>query len=312
MIKIQNQVQKLLNIEIGELSISIQERMRFQLNIQKEKLIGLIVSVLLVCIGLNTSSYTAIFGGLLLFPFLLSFYALGYGLFIKDLDIIHQSIKTILIVIVCSVFVSMVYYYLTPIYISDLNILKVANISFSEILVAFLGGLAGFVAILKNRFQVMMIAVSIATAIIIPLAIIGFGIIHNDFKLVYQALYIFLVILFFIVFGAYFLSFIVGFKKNQIKKNFEFLIYSFTFLIFILGTYYSSTLLKKAIATHNIESYLEEVLASNTFIIQSKEIQFEDKKVEVYFTGYKPNAIQDQDLKMKYKINNYTFNYIEI
>lgn len=309
---IQIQIQKLLNINIEDLSKSIHERMKIQSSIRKEQLIGLLVSVLLVCIGLNTSSYMALFGGLLLFPFLLSFYALGYGLFIKDLEIIHQSIKTILIVLLISIFVSILYFYITPIYISDVNILKVANVSFSEILVAFLGGIAGFVSILKNRFQVMMIAVSIATGIIIPLAIVGFGLIHSDFHLVHQALYIFLVILFFIIFGAYFLSLIVGIQQNKLSKRFQILVYSLTLIIFISGVYFSSTLLKKAIATHNIESYLNEAIGSNTCVIQSKEIQFDEKKVEVYYTGFKPNAIQDEALKKKFKIKNYTFNYIEI
>jgi uncharacterized membrane protein len=270
------------------------------------------VSVLLVCIGLNTSSYTALFGGLLLFPFLHSFYALGYGLFIKDLQIVHQSIKTILLVLVVSVGVSIIYFYITPIYISDGNIVKVAHISFSEILVAFIGGIAGFVSIIKNRFQVMMIAVSIATGIIIPLSIVGFGLIHSDFQLVHQSLYIFLVILFFIVSGAYILSFLLGIQQNILKKSHQILIYSLTIVFFTTGVFYSSTLLKKAIATHNIESYLNEAISSNSCVIQSKEIQFDEKKVEVYYTGFKPNAIQDESLKKKFKIKNYTFNYIEI
>jgi uncharacterized membrane protein len=309
---IQIQIQKLLNVNIEDLSKSIHERMKIQSSIRKEQLIGLLVSVLLVCIGLNTSSYTALFGGLLLFPFLHSFYALGYGLFIKDLQIVHQSIKTILLVLVVSVGVSIIYFYITPIYISDGNIVKVAHISFSEILVAFIGGIAGFVSIIKNRFQVMMIAVSIATGIIIPLSIVGFGLIHSDFQLVYQSLYIFLVILFFIVSGAYILSFLLGIQQNILKKSHQILIYSLTIVFFTTGVFYSSTLLKKAIATHNIESYLNEAISSNSCVIQSKEIQFDEKKVEVYYTGFKPNAIQDESLKKKFKIKNYTFNYIEI
>jgi uncharacterized membrane protein len=309
---IQIQIQKLLNVNIEDLSKSIHERMKIQSSIRKEQLIGLLVSVLLVCIGLNTSSYTALFGGLLLFPFLHSFYALGYGLFIKDLQIVHQSIKTILLVLVVSVGVSIIYFYITPIYISDGNIVKVAHISFSEILVAFIGGIAGFVSIIKNRFQVMMIAVSIATGIIIPLSIVGFGLIHSDFQLVHQSLYIFLVILFFIVSGAYILSFLLGIQQNVLKKSHQILIYSLTIVFFTTGVFYSSTLLKKAIATHNIESYLNEAISSNSCVIQSKEIQFDEKKVEVYYTGFKPNAIQDESLKKKFKIKNYTFNYIEI
>jgi uncharacterized membrane protein len=309
---IQIQIQKLLNVNIEDLSKSIHERMKVQSSIRKEQLIGLLVSVLLVCIGLNTSSYTALFGGLLLFPFLHSFYALGYGLFIKDLQIVHQSIKTILLVLVVSVGVSIIYFYITPIYISDGNIVKVAHISFSEILVAFIGGIAGFVSIIKNRFQVMMIAVSIATGIIIPLSIVGFGLIHSDFQLVHQSLYIFLVILFFIVSGAYILSFLLGIQQNILKKSHQILIYSLTIVFFTTGVFYSSTLLKKAIATHNIESYLNEAISSNSCVIQSKEIQFDEKKVEVYYTGFKPNAIQDESLKKKFKIKNYTFNYIEI
>jgi hypothetical protein len=130
--------------------------------------------------------------------------------------------------------------------------------------------------------------------------------------LVHQALYIFLVILFFIIFGAYFLSLIVGIQQNKLSKRFQILVYSLTLIIFISGVYFSSTLLKKAIATHNIESYLNEAIGSNTCVIQSKEIQFDEKKVEVYYTGFKPNAIQDEALKKKFKIKNYTFNYIEI
>ena len=309
---IQIQIQKLLNVNIEDLSKSIHERMKVQSSIRKEQLIGLLVSVLLVCIGLNTSSYTALFGGLLLFPFLHSFYALGYGLFIKDLQIVHQSIKMILLVLVVSVGVSIIYFYITPIYISDGNIVKVAHISFSEILVAFIGGIAGFVSIIKNRFQVMMIAVSIATGIIIPLSIVGFGLIHSDFQLVHQSLYIFLVILFFIVSGAYILSFLLGIQQNVLKKSHQILIYSLTIVFFTTGVFYSSTLLKKAIATHNIESYLNEAISSNSCVIESKEIQFDEKKVEVYYTGFKPNAIQDESLKKKFKIKNYTFNYIEI
>lgn len=302
---------KLLNIEINQLE-SIENNMLLYLKLTKDKLISMFVSVLLICIGLNTGSTMAVIGGLILFPMMMPYYGLGAGIVNQNLKLVQVSLKNIIIQMILALLVSVIYFYISPIYISKNSLQAFNHSSFAEIFVALIAGMAGFVSILKNNIKFVFVAVSVATGTMIPLVMTGYSLVYYELDLLNISFYFYLVISFFLLFSAMLVTFLLGWKNESLEKFGKILIQVLGTVIIVLGFWYSTHTLRKSIVMHNLDQYIEHVLNSQSMHVVSKDVDLNEKKIEIYYTGVKPESIQDMSLKKKHKLGGYTFNYNEI
>jgi uncharacterized membrane protein len=309
--KVRSSFRNLLNLEINHFE-SIEHHILVQLKITKEKLISMLISILLICIGLNTGSAMAVMGGLILFPMMMPYYGLGSGIASQHTQLVQAALKNIIIQILLSISVSIIYFYLSPIFIAKTNLEEFYHSSFAEIFVALIAGIAGFIAVLKNNVKFVFVAVSVATGTMIPLVMIGYSLVYYELDWLNISFYFYLVISFFLLFGALLITFLLGIKNNTVEKLGKFLITILGLVILIVGFWYTTHTLRKSIVVHNLDQYIENVLNSQSMNVVSKEVDLNEKKIEIYYTGVKPESIQDVSLIKKHKLGGYTFNYNEI
>jgi uncharacterized membrane protein len=309
--KIRSSFRNLLNLEINHFEF-IEHNILIELKITKEKLISMLISILLICIGLNTGSAMAVMGGLILFPMMMPYYGLGSGIASQHVQLVQAALKNIIIQILLSISVSIIYFYLSPIFISKTNLEEFYHSSFAEIFVALIAGIAGFIAVLKNNVKFVFVAVSVATGTMIPLVMIGYSLVYYELDWLNISFFFYLVISFFLLFGALLITFLLGIKNNSVEKLGKFLITILGLFILIIGFWYTTHTLRKSIVMHNLDQYIENVLNSQSMNIVSKELDLNEKKIEIYYTGVKPESIQDVSLIKKHKLGGYTFNYNEI
>lgn len=301
----------LLNLEPSQFD-AVSNSMLIHLKVSKEKFISMFISILLICIGLNTSSTMAVMGGLILFPMMMPYYGLGAGIASQNVQLVQASLKNILIQILLALTVSVVYFYISPIYIAKTSLQAFNHSSFAEIFVALIAGIAGFVSILKNNVKFVFVAVSVATGTMIPLVMTGYSLVYYELDLLNTSFYFYLVISFFLLFSALLVTFLLGLKNEAIEKMGKILIGILGVVILVIGFWYTTHTLRKSIVMHNLDQYVSQVLASKSMNVVSTDVDLNEKKIEIYYTGVKPESIQDMSLKKKHKLGGYTFNYNEI
>jgi len=301
----------LLNMEPSQFD-AVPNSILIHLKISKEKFISMFISILLICIGLNTNSTMAVIGGLILFPMMMPYYGLGAGIASQNVQLVQASLKNIMIQILLALTVSVVYFYISPIYIAKTSLQAFNHSSFAEIFVALIAGIAGFVSILKNNVKFVFVAVSVATGTMIPLVMTGYSLVYYELDLLNTSFYFYLVISFFLLFGALLVTFLLGIKNESIEKIGKLLIGILGGVILVIGFWYTTHTLRKSIVMHNLDQYVSQVLTSKSMNVVSTDVDLNEKKIEIYYTGVKPESIQDVSLKKKHKLGGYTFNYNEI
>ncbi len=301
----------LLNMEPSQFD-AVPNSILIHLKISKEKFISMFISILLICIGLNTNSTMAVIGGLILFPMMMPYYGLGAGIASQNVQLVQASLKNIMIQILLALTVSVVYFYISPIYIAKTSLQAFNHSSFAEIFVALIAGIAGFVSILKNNVKFVFVAVSVATGTMIPLVMTGYSLVYYELDLLNTSFYFYLVISFFLLFGALLVTFLLGIKNESIEKIGKLLNGILGGVILVIGFWYTTHTLRKSIVMHNLDQYVSQVLTSKSMNVVSTDVDLNEKKIEIYYTGVKPESIQDVSLKKKHKLGGYTFNYNEI
>ena len=113
----------------------------------------LMLAIVIASVGLNINSTAVIIG-------------IGYGLGTYDFDLVRQAIKNFLFAVIASLIVSTLYFSVSPINEAHSELLARTSPNIYDVLIAFFGGLAGFIAIVSRQKGNVITGVAIATALI--------------------------------------------------------------------------------------------------------------------------------------------------
>jgi uncharacterized hydrophobic protein (TIGR00271 family) len=150
----------------------------------------LMVAIVIASVGLNVNSTAVIIGAMLISPLMGPIIGIGYGLGTYDFDLVRQSIKNYLLAVVIGLIVSTLYFSISPINEAHSELLARTTPTIYDVLIAFFGGLAGFIAIVSRYKGNVITGVAIATALMPPLCTAGYGLASQQFNFVSGALYL--------------------------------------------------------------------------------------------------------------------------
>jgi uncharacterized hydrophobic protein (TIGR00271 family) len=153
----------------------------------------LIFAIFIASIGLNVNSTAVIIGAMLISPLMGPIMGLGLGLGIYDFELIKKSLKNLTIAVVISLTTSSLYFLLTPLREAQSEILARTYPTIWDVFIAFLGGLAGIIAITRKDKGNAIPGVAIATALMPPLCTAGYGIASGNFLFFLGAFYLFFI-----------------------------------------------------------------------------------------------------------------------
>ncbi len=162
----------------------------------------LMVAIVMASVGLNVNSTAVIIGAMLISPLMGPIIGMGYGLGTYDFDIVRQSIKNYLFAVVTGLIVSTLYFSISPLNEAHSELLARTTPNIYDVLIAFFGGLAGFIAIVSRQKGNVITGVAIATALMPPLCTAGYGIASSQWSFLIGALYLFTINTVFIALAA--------------------------------------------------------------------------------------------------------------
>lgn len=176
----------------------------------------LIFATFVASLGLNVNSTAVIIGAMLISPLMGPIMGIGLSLGINNFELFKRSLRNFGFMIGVSLLTSTLYFWISPMNYAQSELLARTTPTTYDVLIAFFGGLAGFVAQSRvDRVSTVIPGVAIATALMPPLCTAGFGLATGNVTFFFGALYLFLINTVFIAFATYF---IVRFLKYSPKE----------------------------------------------------------------------------------------------
>lgn len=151
----------------------------------------LVCSALLASLGLDTSSTAVVIGAMLISPLMTPILGVGMALAVSDRRLFLQSARSLSVATVASLVSSTLYFLTTPLGEATPEILARTRPTLLDVAIAFFGGVAGIVAASRKEKTNVLPGVAIATALMPPLCVAGYGLATRDLSVFAGAFYLF-------------------------------------------------------------------------------------------------------------------------
>ena len=218
----------------------------------------LMCSIVIASIGLGQNSQALIIGAMLISPLMSPILGIGLSVGINDMQTLRTCLIHFAIAIVIAVLTSYIYFELTPFKALTPEIDARTEPTFLDIFVAIFGGLAGIISIARKDISTTLPGVAIATALMPPLCVTGYGIAIGDLEIAVTSFYLFFLNTFFVALSTYLVVRYLQFpyrrfiNKTVERKN---LLLTIGFsLALIAPSFYIFNLVRK---NHKVELSLE-------------------------------------------------------
>jgi uncharacterized hydrophobic protein (TIGR00271 family) len=172
-------------------------------------------AMVLACVGLNIDSTSAVIGAMLISPLMGPITALGFGIAINNSDFKKQGLQNWLLMTLISLIASILFFIISPFENNTSALLSFQKASIFDIILAFFGGMAGFIGIIKKEGTKVLAGVAVATACMPPLCTAGYGVAHLDYNFFVGGLYFYIINCLFIGLATFIVARLAGYHKNQ-------------------------------------------------------------------------------------------------
>ena len=236
----------------------------------------------------------------------------GLGLGIYDFELIKKSLKNLLIAVIISIFVSTIYFIITPLKDAQSEILSRTTPAIWDVFIAFFGGLAGIVAGSRKDKSNAIPGVAIATALMPPLCTAGYGIATFNFSFFAGAFYLFFINSIFISFSTFIVVRLLKYKRKIfLDKKRETTAKKYIMLILFLtilpSSYSAKLMVDKIYFETKAVNFIKNEISNKNLQVIEKKINFKAKKIEIFYLGNtlsKANEIFLFNKLKEYHLNN--------
>jgi uncharacterized hydrophobic protein (TIGR00271 family) len=245
---------------------------------------AMVFAIIIACIGLNIGSKLAIIGAMILSPLMGPVYGISFGIIAQDMFLVKNATKNFLKIILISLFVSSIYFVITPLDLKSIEVDNFTSASIFDILIAFFGGIAGFIAISRKNGERFLVGVSIATSCIPPICASGYGISHGNFGLFFGGLYLFLINAFFIFLGSFMISLFMNIHKGRhFSKTFKWALIICILVITLPSIFQTNNTIKHVLFEQRAIQFVEKIEQEKNLYILEKKIDKEHDVLHILY-----------------------------
>lgn len=177
-----------------------------------------VMSCGIAILGLLLSSPAVIIGAMLISPLMGPIMLMGFSLAILDLAALRQSVISLAIGTAVALGTAFLIVLISPLTENTSEILARARPNFFDLLVAVFSGFAGGYAVIHRKGETI-VGVAIATALMPPLAVTGFGIATAQFEIAGGAFFLFMTNLLAIALSVTILARFYGFGERHSPQH---------------------------------------------------------------------------------------------
>lgn len=252
-------------------------------------------------LGLLQNSAAVIIGAMLISPLMGPIVELGMGLATFDLRSIRGALKTLAAGVLLALAIAMLIVWMSPLKEATSEILARTQPTFFDLLVAVFSGLAGAYATITRKGETI-VGVAIATALMPPLAVVGYGIAVGNANIAGGAAFLFMTNLLAIALSVTIVARLYGFGGSDSPKQTAWqasvIIGSFVLLSIPLG------LALKRIAVQSqvelgVRTTVERAAAAASGRVSGLRVDSVDGRVSVDAVVTLPNHVSELDAKLQ-------------
>ncbi|MDX1478730.1 MAG: DUF389 domain-containing protein, partial [Saprospiraceae bacterium] len=163
----------------------------------------LMCSIMIASLGLDLNSPAVIIGAMLISPLMAPILGVGLGIGTSDHATIGISLRHFAIAIGIALFTSTLYFLITPLGTVTPEILARTEPTILDVAIAVFGGVAGIISASRKDKSNAIPGVAIATALMPPLCVSGYGLATGNMSIALSSFYLFFLNSFFVALATY-------------------------------------------------------------------------------------------------------------
>ena len=276
------------------------ERRREDCLLSERYLFMTAMSAGIAVLGLLLSSPAVVIGAMLLSPLMGPIMGLGFALAIGDYQWLKQSARSLAWGTVMAVGLTGALVYLSPIQTITPEIAARTQPNLFDLFVALFSALAGAYAMIRGR-EGTIVGVAIATALMPPLATVGFGLATWNWTVFSGALLLYVTNLITIALTAWGMARLYGFKTTLSQRQSQFQNFAIVVVFIGLSVPLAFSLQQIAWQTNAqriVRDEIREPFPSNS-LIDSLVIEFSTEPVTVAATMLTPTLSPDAEAEIE-------------
>jgi len=178
----------------------------------------LLMAALIALFGLLTNSVAVVIGAMLISPLMGPIISSGLALTIGDLPLARRAFHTIAVSVLLTVLVTTLVTFVSPLKEPTAEIMARVRPNIYDLFVAMLSGVVGAVALCtKRNYMITATGVAVATAVIPPLSVVGYGLGTGQIMLGLGGFLLFFTNFVAIILTSDLVFFIMGFRSSQVE-----------------------------------------------------------------------------------------------
>ncbi len=297
----------------------IMESIRSGVEFRGANLWILIFAIFVASLGLNVNSTAVIIGAMLISPLMGPIIGMGLAVGINDFELLKRSMKSYALATVISVVTATIYFALTPLDEAQSELLARTSPSIYDVLIALFGGLAGIVALSTKDKGNVLPGVAIATALMPPLCTAGYGLATGQLIYFLGAFYLYFINSVFISLATFLGTRFLHFSKKQFvdkerEKKVKNSIIALVIITMCPAFFMTYSIVRSTIYNSNANNFINNVLNFPNTRVINREIDYEDKNIQVVLFGNEVPETQiahARDQLKKYKLQNTQLSIIQ-
>ena len=251
----------------------------------------LMCSIVIASIGLDINSTAVIIGAMLISPLMSPILAIGLGVAINDTEMLKDALFQFSIAVGIAVITSTIYFMISPFGEMTDQISYRTEPTFLDIPIAFFGGIAGIVSIARKDISTSLPGVAIATALMPPLCVVGFGISCGQWNIAASSFYLFLLNIFFVSLSTYIIVRFLNFPFRKYvddaerKKNVRY-IAGMSILLIIPSFFIFFKVYNKFNTDRKLKQFITEYIAEDKIYLDDYQLIHTDGKDQLVLKVY--------------------------
>ncbi|MFK7935470.1 MAG: DUF389 domain-containing protein [Saprospiraceae bacterium] len=235
----------------------------------------LVCSIMIASLGLDLNSPAVIIGAMLISPLMSPILGIGLGVGINDKETFFTSLRHFGISIAIALISSTLYFSLTPFGDFTNEIAGRTQPTLLDGLVAVFGGFAGIISVSRTDKSNAIPGVAIATALMPPLCVSGYGLANGEWFIMANSFYLFFLNSFFIAATSFiiirFLRFPMhSFVNAKEQRRTQWILTIFSLIVIIPSAYILYNVLQGAQLQNRIGNFKKEYFSGETQVVGDK------------------------------------------
>ena len=289
---------KTINLSDGTDVKGTIDSIRNNITVQGYNVWILACGALLASIGLDTNSPAVIIGAMLISPLMSPILGIGLSVGINDRDTLIKSLENFSVAVAASLIMSTLYFLVTPLGDATPEILARVKPTLLDVGVAIFGGVAGIVAGSRKDKTNAIPGVAIATALMPPLCVAGYGIAHfflhglgeGGLEIFSGAFYLFFINSVFIALSTYAIVRFLNFPYTEYvdinsRKKVVRYIAILSILVIIPSAYFMINIIRDFRRNKEIERFIETQVKTDKQEVFRYSYEPSDSTLKLYITG---------------------------